>query len=70
MWLPEYQSFLNADNMGEFWEIMKWILFYIAPIVMIMFTIKAVSYLIYMIRTSTTKEDKEEDDYEVYQYRD
>lgn len=76
--LPEYTSFLNVDNMGEFWKIVKWLLFYIAPIAMIMFAIKVVSYFIYTIRKSSTKEDNEyeyepyqnEDDYEVYHYRD
>ncbi len=65
--LPQYTSFLNADNMGEFWKILKWVLFYIAPIIMIWFAIHAVTELIARIKSSVSGEDE---DREIYYYKD
>ncbi|WP_046199636.1 hypothetical protein [Bacillus sp. UMTAT18] len=65
--LPQYTSFLNADNMGEFWKILKWVLFYIAPIIMIWFAIHSVTELISRIKGSVSGEDE---DREIYYYKD
>lgn len=69
--LPEYTSFLNADNMGEFWKILKWFMFYIAPIVMIWFAIQSVQEFICRLKSSTTEKDEDfDEDNDVYYYKD
>ncbi|MEB9152826.1 hypothetical protein P4H52_22800 [Bacillus cereus] len=69
--LPEYTSFLNADNMGEFWKVLKWLMFYIAPIVMIWFAIQSVQEFIYRLKSSTTEKDEDfDEDNDVYYYKD
>ncbi len=65
--LPQYTSFLNADNMGEFWKIMKWVLFYIAPTIMIWFAIYAVTEFISRVKGSVSGEDEDRD---IYYYKD
>ncbi|MDA2627420.1 hypothetical protein PDQ36_30205 [Bacillus cereus] len=69
--LPEYTSFLNADNMGEFWKVLKWLMFYVAPIVMIWFAIQSVQEFIYRLKSSTTEKDEDfDEDNDVYYYKD
>ena len=65
--LPQYTSFLNADNMGEFWKIMKWLMFYVAPIIMIGFAIHAVTEFISRVKGAVSGEDEEQ---EIYYYKD
>lgn len=70
--MPEFQTFLDGQNMGQFWDNVKWFLFLIAPIVMIFFATDALGWLIKSIRgafaESTEKEKKKEDDDDVYYY--
>lgn len=69
--LPEYTSFLNADNMGEFWKVLKWLMFYIAPIIMIWFAFQSVQEFIYRLKNSTTEKDEDfDEDNDVYYYKD
>lgn len=69
--LPQYTSFLNADNMGEFWKVLKWLMFYVAPIVMIWFAIQSVQEFIYRLKSSTTEKDEDfDEDNDVYYYKD
>ncbi|MGE6349418.1 hypothetical protein ACQKIY_31270 [Bacillus mycoides] len=69
--LPEYTSFLNADNMGEFWKVLKWLMFYVAPIVMIWFAFQSVQEFIYRLKSSTTEKDEDfDEDNDVYYYKD
>jgi hypothetical protein len=53
--------------MGEFWKIMKWVLFYIAPIIMIWFAIHAVTEFISRVKGSVSGEDEDRD---IYYYKD
>ncbi|EEL73250.1 MULTISPECIES: hypothetical protein [Bacillus cereus group] len=69
--LPQYTSFLNADNMGEFWKVLKWLMFYVAPIVMIWFAFQTVGEFIYRLKNSTTEKDEDfDEDNDVYYYKD
>ncbi|HDR6318930.1 hypothetical protein [Bacillus thuringiensis] len=69
--LPQYTSFLNADNMSEFWKVLKWLMFYVAPIVMIWFAIQSVQEFIYRLKSSTTEKDEDfDEDNDVYYYKD
>lgn len=68
--MPEFQTFLSGSNLDEFWYYLKWVLFFVAPIVMIVFAISAVGHLIEVIRKALKKSDDDDhdNDYEVYRY--
>lgn len=62
MQLPDYQTFLSGNRLTDFWQIVKWFLFFVAPCIMIAFALEAVMELIKRtIRAITGKEA--EDDY-------
>ncbi|OIJ22049.1 hypothetical protein BKP45_05065 [Anaerobacillus alkalidiazotrophicus] len=68
--MPEFQTFLSGSNMTEFWNNVKWFLFFIAPIIMIFFAIDVIGHLIVMIRKALGVGEKndDDDDYDVYRY--
>ena len=69
--LPNYTSFLNADNMSEFWKVLKWLMFYVAPIIMIQFALQSVGEFIYSLKNSVTEKDEDfDEDNDVYYYKD
>ena len=70
--LPAYQTFLNSSNMNDFWMILKWLLFFVAPLVMIYVAFELVGWIASLVKKSVTDEDdenrrrrryEEEDDY-------
>lgn len=62
----EYQTFLDGQNMAQFWEFVKWFLFLVAPMVMIWVAIEVIGWLIKIIREAT--DDKEKNDDDIYYY--
>ncbi|HDR8089642.1 MULTISPECIES: hypothetical protein [Bacteria] len=70
--IPPYQAFLSGDNLAYFWKIMKWILFLIAPGIMIAMCFPAVEKTIDIIKNIFVKnhdeQEDEKDDYEVRYY--
>ncbi|AMR88124.1 MULTISPECIES: hypothetical protein [Bacillus cereus group] len=70
--LPDYQSFLSGQRLTDFWQIVKWLLFFIAPVVMIFFAVEVLKAFYQMIigftRKNTEEPDKD-DDYEIYHYQ-
>lgn len=72
MGLP-YQTILDGDNMGQFWEYLKFFMFFIAPVVMIWVAIQLVGWVVRMIRGTVTEEDTrrrryDDDDDDYYYY--
>lgn len=66
--MPEYQTFLSGENMEVFWHWIKWLLFYVAPSVMILVALYTGEELVKVIRGVFKKDDDDEDDYDVYRY--
>lgn len=69
--MVEYQTFFSGEVMAQFWEWIKWLLFYVGPIVMILVALFAAEELVKIIRSVFKKaddDDKDDDDYEVYRY--
>jgi hypothetical protein len=68
--MPDYQAFLSGQNLTEFWNNVKWLLFLVAPIILIFFATDMVADVVRLIRRSIAgeaeKEDKDDDD--VYYY--
>lgn len=62
-----YTTFLNGANTAEFWDMVKWVLFYIAPIFMIWLAIEMVGRL---ILTAKDTVDDDEDHYRKRRYDD
>lgn len=69
--MPAFQSFLSGNNLVTFWDNVKWLLFFVAPVIMIFFGLDAIKLLIRVIRGSVADEgnkDDDDDDYDVYRY--
>ncbi|MEI5915483.1 hypothetical protein [Bacillus albus] len=69
--LPDYQSFLSGQRLEDFWQIVKWLLFFVAPVVMIFFALDVLKEFYQMIMRfvrGSNEEKDNEDDYEVYHY--
>ncbi|PEI85890.1 hypothetical protein [Bacillus toyonensis] len=78
MKLPEYETFLAGDTLSDFWNLVKYFVFYGASLNMVYFACGAVALLIVGIVGAITKrrriEDDDEDDdddeeYEYYHYK-
>ncbi|MFV5897354.1 hypothetical protein [Bacillus cereus] len=75
MKLPEYETFLSGDTLADFWNTVKYFVFYGASLNMVYFACGAVALLIVGIVGAITKrrEDEDEDDdddgYEYYHYK-
>lgn len=67
--MPEYQTFLDGGNLTTLWRNVRWLLFFVAPIVMIMFAFFSVEHLIDIIKKGTGQKTSEDhEDYDVYRY--
>lgn len=74
--LPSYTTFLDGSNMTDFWNAVKFFLFYIAPVFMIWVAVELVGWIIRTVRHTVDDgegrrhrhHDDDEDDY--YYYRD
>lgn len=58
-----YETIFDGAKMGEFWEYIKYFMFFVAPVVMIWVAIKLVSMLVIMIRNSMNKGHDDDDEY-------
>ncbi|MEH7126016.1 hypothetical protein V7127_22655 [Bacillus sp. JJ1773] len=65
--MPAFQSFLSGSNLTAFWDNVKWLLFFVAPVIMIFFGLDAIKLLIKVIRGSVADEGNKDDD-DVYRY--
>jgi len=73
MGLP-YQTILDGANMGQFWEYVKYFLFFIAPVVMIWVAIEIVGRVVGVVRNTVEDDDRprriryddDDDDYYFY----
>jgi len=65
-----YQSFFTSERIDELWANVKWLLFFIAPGIMIVIALYAVGFLVSTIIKSirAADDDDDEDDYEVREY--
>jgi hypothetical protein len=66
--MPEFQTFFTPDRLSDFWYYVKWVLFFVAPGVMIWLAAEAVSKMIGVIKSALHKNKDDEDDYDVYRY--
>ncbi len=72
--MPEFQTFFTPSRLNEFWYYVKWLLFYVAPVIMIVAAAGALSMFISMIKKSfaNTKKidesDQNDKDYEIRRY--
>lgn len=64
----EYQTFLDGGNLSVLWGNIRWLLFFAAPIAMIMFAFYAIEHLIDVVKKGTGQKDVDDDDYDVYRY--
>lgn len=70
--MPNYTAFLSGSNLITFWENVKWFLFLVAPIILIFFATDTIGFVVKMIRGAITdeanKENKEDEDDDIYYY--
>lgn len=71
--MPPYEAFLSGDNLAKFWDFVKWILFFVAPGILIWVALMAIGHLIEVIKKSVAgeanKDSKDDDDdYDIYHY--
>lgn len=68
--MPEFQTFLDPANMDTLWENVEWLLFYVAPVVMIYVAIVSIGHLIDVVKNAFSHDKKEEtdDEYDIYRY--
>ena len=77
MELPPFVTFLDGNNMTDFWQTVKLFLFYIAPVFMIWVAVELVGWIIRTVRNTVDDEDTgrrhryhDDDDDDYYYYRD
>lgn len=58
MQLPPYVTFLDSQNMAFLWDVLKWILFAVAPMIMIWVAIQMVGHLVGVVK-GTIDDDEE-----------
>jgi len=68
--LPEFQTFLSPERLDQFWEMVRFILFYVAPVVMIFFAVDLINWVVNAVKRAVgiNKKDDDDDDYEIYRY--
>ncbi|GGJ63401.1 hypothetical protein GGR02_001403 [Anoxybacillus voinovskiensis] len=71
--MPEFQTFFTPARLDEFWYYVKWLLFYVAPMIMIMTAAGAISLLVVIMKKSFANTDQvgkqeKDDDYEIRRY--
>ncbi|MCL9969571.1 hypothetical protein MX569_03075 [Anoxybacillus kestanbolensis] len=70
--MPEFQTFFTPARLDEFWYYVKWLLFYVAPAIMIVAAAGALSMFIEMMKKSfanTKKIDESDQNNEEYEIR-
>lgn len=53
-----YQTMLDGEFMGQFWEYVKYFLFFVAPLVLIWVAIQLVGRLVGVVRNSVEDDDE------------
>ncbi|WP_175615921.1 hypothetical protein [Piscibacillus halophilus] len=66
--LPSYELFLNAERMDQFWEVLKWVLFFIAPVIMIFVVPDVLQHLVNAIRKGLGIDKEKDDQDDIYYY--
>lgn len=72
MKLPEHETFLSGDTLADFWNTVKYFVFYGASLNMVYFAFGAVALLIVVIVKAISKDpedDEEQEEYEYYHYK-
>jgi hypothetical protein len=66
----EFQTFFTNARMDTLWHNFKWVLFFVAPGIMLWFALEMLGNLVRTVRGAMDESDKEEndDDYDVYRY--
>lgn len=67
----QYQSFLTPERTDQFWLLLKHILFYGAPVIMIFVALEVCFGVVAIIKgifTKGNKDDDNDDDYDIYRY--
>lgn len=66
----DFQTFFTAARLDEFWHNVKWFLFFVAPLIMIVFATDVLGWLIPQIRSlfDRAADKDDDDDIEVYRY--
>lgn len=58
-----YQTIFDGPRMAEFWEYIKYFLFFAAPVVMIWVAIQLVKMVVTIVRNFMNKGHENDDDY-------
>lgn len=67
--MPEFQTFFTGERLSDFWYFVKWFLFLVAPMIMILVAVGVVERMIGVIKSAIRNDkDKDDDDYDVYRY--
>ncbi|MBB5324906.1 hypothetical protein HNQ34_002004 [Anoxybacillus tepidamans] len=71
--MPEFQTFFTPARLDEFWYYVKWLLFYVAPMIMIFAAAGAISMLVAIMKksfanTNQVGKQEKDDDYEIRHY--
>lgn len=61
--MPPFQTFLNEQNLNTLFDNLEWILFFIAPVVMIYIALATLNPLIDLIKGIFKKNDRDDQDY-------
>ena len=69
--MPAFQTFLNESRINQLWDNIEWILFFVAPVVMIYVAISTLGLLIDLIKKAVQNKERYEyyEDYDDYYYR-
>lgn len=63
-----FQSFLSGSNLTVLLSNLKWILFFVAPVILIAVALDSLGYLINVIKGLFIKEESNDDDFDYKNY--
>lgn len=70
--MPDFQTFLTPERMDMLFENVHWLLFFVAPLVMIWIAVSMLEPVIKLIKSAFVKEERrsndDDDDYDIYRY--
>lgn len=69
--MPDFQTFLNQARTDELWNNVEWLLFYVAPVVLIFIALMSLDHLVDVIRgafSKAKKDNNDDDDLDIYRY--
>lgn len=70
--MPEFQTFLTPENMDKLFGYFHWLLFFVAPLIMIWIALSILDPIIKIIKSAFVKEERnsndDDDDYDFYRY--